>query len=109
MAVLLAHGDHGMLACRDGLLANGPVTSHIAWIHSRIIGALQSTFIAVTLFELSRAISSRRDTTEIKQIRRRSVSHNCFALAQEFVSNSKFKWDFLLNRWQVKHLTWFVI
>lgn len=107
MAVLLAHGDHSMFTCWNCLLANRPVASHIAWIHPRIIGTLQSTFVTITLFKLSCAISSWWDSTEIKQIRWRSISHDSFTLAQEFVSNAELKRNFLLNCWQVKYLMWF--
>lgn len=104
MTVLLAHGDHGVLARRHSLLTNRPVASNVTWIHPRIIGTLQTTFIAIALIELSRAVSSRRDSTEIEQIRRSAVPHDRFALAQELVSDSELEGNFLLDRWQVEHL-----
>lgn len=104
MAILLAHRDHRMFTLRYSFLTKRPVACDIAWIHARIVGALQSTFVAITLFVLARAVSSRRDASEVEEVGRRAIAHHRLALTQELVSNSEFKRSFLLNWWRVKHL-----
>jgi hypothetical protein len=104
MAILLTHGNHCMLSCRNGPLSNCPVTAHISWIHARIIWRLQSTFIACTFLELACAVSARSDAAQIIHFRWRPIAHDCLRVAKKFISYPKFKRYLLLNRWGVKHL-----
>lgn len=67
MRVLLADGDHGVLARGHRLLANRPVARDIARIHARIVGALQTAFLAVTFIKLTSAIGAWRDASQLKQ------------------------------------------
>lgn len=104
MTILLANGNHCMLACRHGLLANRPVTAHISWIHARIVGRLQSTFIARTFLKLTRAVRPRCDHTQIIHLRWRAIAHDCLRVTEKFISYAKLEGCLLLNRWGVKHL-----
>lgn len=104
VTVLLAHGYHRVLACRHRLLTDRPVAGDVSRIHARIVGALKAAFVAVALFELARTVSARWDATEVELVGRWAVAYNCFALAEELVSDPEFKRYFLLNWWRMKHL-----
>lgn len=104
MAVLLTHRYHSVLACRYSLLPNCPVAWHVTRIHAGIIWTLQSTFVAITFFKLTRTISSRWNAPEIKGIGCCAVADDRLTLTQELVANPKLEGYFLLNWWSVKHL-----
>lgn len=104
MAVLLAHRDHGVLACRHSFLADRPIARDISRVHPWIIWTLQFAFVARTLLELTRTVGSRRDAPQIEGVGCCAVTDDCLALAQELVANAELERCFLLNRWSVKHL-----
>lgn len=81
MTVLLTHRYHCMLACRNCFLTYRPVARDITWIHAGIIRTLQSTFISRTFFKLSRTVSARRYTSQVKCFWRCAISYDSFVLA----------------------------
>lgn len=72
--ILLADGDHCMLARRHGFLPYRPVAGDVTRIHARIVGTLQAALLAVAFVNLTRAIRARRDATEFEQFVRCSVA-----------------------------------
>lgn len=73
MLVLLADGDHGVLARGHHLLPDGPVAGHVARVHPRVVGTLQATLLPVALVVLPGAVRPRRDPSQLEQLVRCAI------------------------------------
>lgn len=73
MLVLLADGNHGMLASRYLFLANGPIAGNIPWIHTRIIWTLQATLVTIAFIELPGTIGAGCDTSQFQRLIGQSI------------------------------------
>lgn len=72
--VLLADGDHRVLARRHRFLAYRPVAGDVSRIHARVVGALQATLLAVALVDLARTVGAGCDATQFEQLIGRTVA-----------------------------------